>query len=114
MKLGPALIAACWRVVRSGSAPAPDADLIIRGGTVYTGDAAPFTGDVAIKDDKIVAVGTGPTITATRTIDASGMIVAPGFIDPHTMPALARLDRCEDAADSRFPAAGRDDRIHRQ
>jgi N-acyl-D-amino-acid deacylase len=74
------LLAGC-----SLGAAAPDqADLLIKGGTVYTGDAAPFTGDIAIRDDKIVAVGPHLRMTAARTIDATGMIVAPGFIDPHT------------------------------
>ena len=75
-----ALLAGC----SLGAAPTPDADLLIKGGTVYTGDAAPFTGDVAVKGDRIVAVGPHLEVTAARTIDAGGMIVAPGFIDPHT------------------------------
>ena len=59
-------------------------DLIIRGGTIYTGDAAPFTGDVAVQGDRIRAVGRRLTYRAARVIDARSMIVAPGFIDPHT------------------------------
>lgn len=59
------------------------ADLLIRGGTVYTGDAAPFRGDVAIRGDRIVYVGPKAPGAATKTIDATGLIVAPGFIDPH-------------------------------
>ena len=60
------------------------ADLLITGGTVYTGSDAPFLGDVAVTGDKISFVGPGATVRAKRTIDAKGMIVAPGFIDPHT------------------------------
>jgi N-acyl-D-aspartate/D-glutamate deacylase len=41
-------------------------------------------GDVAIKGDQIVYVGPGKAMKARRTIDAKGMIVAPGFIDAHT------------------------------
>jgi N-acyl-D-amino-acid deacylase len=68
-----------------GASAAPKGvDLLIKGGTVYTGSDAPFTGDVAISGDRIVAVGPHLTLRATRTIDAHGMIVAPGFIDPHT------------------------------
>lgn len=70
-----------------GAAPPVEqqpADLLIRGGTVYTGSGEPFTGDVAIRGDRIVAVGSDLKIAATRVIDARGMIVAPGFIDPHT------------------------------
>ncbi|HEU0099386.1 MAG TPA: amidohydrolase family protein [Allosphingosinicella sp.] len=68
-----------------GAAPPPEAvDLLIRGGTVYTGSDAPFTGDVAIRGDRIVAVGRRLAGPAKRVVDARGMIVAPGFIDPHT------------------------------
>lgn len=59
-------------------------DLLIRGGTIYTGEAAPFASDVAVSGDRIVAVGPALSVRARRTIAASGMIVAPGFIDPHT------------------------------
>ena len=67
-----------------GAAPPPAVDLLIRGGTVYPGDAPPFVGDVAVKGERIVAVGPDLALTATRVIDARKMIVAPGFIDPHT------------------------------
>lgn len=68
-----------------GAAPASKpVDLLIRGGTVYTGSDAPFTGDVAIAGDRILAVGRRFAGAAKRVIDARGMIVAPGFIDPHT------------------------------
>ncbi|HEX8554301.1 MAG TPA: amidohydrolase family protein [Sphingomonas sp.] len=63
---------------------APDrVDLLIRGGTIYAGDAEPFVGDVAVRGGRIVQVG-GRSPSATRVIDARGMAVAPGFIDPHT------------------------------
>lgn len=68
-----------------GAAPAPEkVDLLIRGGTIYTGSDAPFVGDVAIKGDRIVSVSRHAEVAAARTIDARGMIVAPGFIDAHT------------------------------
>jgi N-acyl-D-aspartate/D-glutamate deacylase len=82
-------LAVCLMVMATGlqaasAAPEP-ADVVIRGGTVHDGSAgAPYIGDVAIKGDRIVFVGTGAPMTAARTIDASGMIVTPGFIDPHT------------------------------
>ncbi|MGQ0660502.1 N-acyl-D-amino-acid deacylase family protein [Sphingosinicella sp.] len=58
-------------------------ELIIRGGTIYTGSDAPFVGDVAISGDRIRAVGRRLDYRAARVVDARGMIVAPGFIDPH-------------------------------
>ena len=62
-------------------------DLLIRGGTLMDGTGS--TGrimDVGIRADRIVFVGDGQqsSVRATRTIDATGLIVAPGFIDPHT------------------------------
>jgi N-acyl-D-aspartate/D-glutamate deacylase len=67
-----------------GAAPRPAADLLIRGGNVYPGATAPFVGDVAVKGDRILAVGRRLKVRAARVIDARGLIVAPGFIDPHT------------------------------
>ncbi len=58
-------------------------DLIIRGGTIYTGSDAPFVGDVAVSGDRIRGVGRRLGYRAARVVDARGMIVAPGFIDPH-------------------------------
>ncbi len=63
---------------------AAPADLLIRGGTIYTGSDAPFVGDVAVTGDHIGAVGKHLALKAKRVIEAKGMIVAPGFIDPHT------------------------------
>lgn len=63
----------------------PQANVLIRGGLIYDGSTAkPFTGDVAIAGDKILYVGPHATLSARSVIDAHGMIVAPGFIDPHT------------------------------
>lgn len=59
-------------------------DLVIRGGTIVDGSGgAPFTGDVAISGDRIAQVGTVDG-TARNEIDATGKIVAPGFVDIHT------------------------------
>ena len=59
-------------------------DLLIRGGTIVDGTGAPrYSGDVAIKDGVIVAVGK-ISAAAKRTIDATGLLVAPGWIDIHT------------------------------
>ena len=62
-------------------------DLLIRGGTLVDGSgSAPRTADVGIRGDRIVFVGDATTakVSATLTIDAKGMVVSPGFIDPHT------------------------------
>src|ERR1700693_3642090 len=59
-------------------------DLIVRGGTVIDGTGAPRSqADVAIADGRIVEVGKVRD-SAERVIDGSGLMVAPGFIDPHT------------------------------
>ncbi|MDQ6631605.1 MAG: D-aminoacylase, partial [Verrucomicrobiota bacterium] len=57
-------------------------DILIRNGTIYDGSGTPgFIGDVAIKNDKIVAVGKIEKTSAKNIIDASGLAVAPGFIN---------------------------------
>ncbi len=62
----------------------PTYDLIIRGGTIVDGTgAARFTGDVAIKDGLIAAVGSVQG-DAKDEIDATGKIVTPGLVDVHT------------------------------
>jgi N-acyl-D-amino-acid deacylase len=62
----------------------PQYDLIIRGGQIIDGSGNPwFHGDVAVKEDRIVAVGR-VTGNARREIDAEGLVVAPGFIDMHS------------------------------
>jgi len=79
-----ALLGSLCAFILVGQGHAATADLLIRGGTIYTGSDAPFVGDVAVTADHISAVGRHLTIKARRVIDAKGMIVAPGFIDPHT------------------------------
>lgn len=61
------------------------ADLLIRGGTVVDGTgAAPRRADVAVRGDRIVFIGDAQgRVRASQTIDATGMIVAPGGVDPH-------------------------------
>jgi N-acyl-D-aspartate/D-glutamate deacylase len=60
-------------------------DLLIRNGTVVDGTGAPARhADVAISGGKIVQVGKKLGEPAKRTLDADGLVVAPGFIDPHT------------------------------
>jgi predicted amidohydrolase YtcJ len=61
------------------------ADFILKGGTLIDGTGAPARrGDVAVKGDKIVAVGTFKADPKARVVDVSSLVVAPGFIDLHT------------------------------
>jgi N-acyl-D-aspartate/D-glutamate deacylase len=67
------------------SAPQPSYDILIKNGLVYDGSLDPPARlDVGVKGDKIVKVAPAITGSASRVIDASGMIVTPGFIDLHT------------------------------
>ena len=78
-----------WMAIAGFAAAATPADILIQGGTIYTGaDAAPVTGDVVITADKIVHVGPGGAkrYQARQVVNAEGKIVAPGFIDAHAHP----------------------------
>ena len=76
-----------------------DWDLLIQGGTVMNGSGRPgFRADVAIVDDRIVRVSPTPLDPerASRTIDATGLVVAPGFVDLHAhLDPLLRLPGAE-------------------
>ena len=64
---------------------APEFDLIIARGRIVDGTGNPwFQADLAIKDGRIAGLGQFAAGRAARNIDASGLIVAPGFIDVHT------------------------------
>jgi N-acyl-D-amino-acid deacylase len=85
----PAVILVCFLFPSSISAQ-QQVDILIRGGTVVDGTGTPARpADVGIRGDRIVFVGNAATsrVTAPKTIDAKGLIVAPGFIDPHTHTA---------------------------
>src|ERR1700686_4554257 len=62
-----------------------DIDIHIKGGTVVDGTRAPrYRADVWIRDGKVAQIGGRSPGFAKKTIDADGLIVAPGFIDLHT------------------------------
>lgn len=70
-----------------GAAGQPKVDVVIRGGTIYSGaETPPITGDVEIAGDRIVYVGPTRGTAAAQILEAKGQIVAPGFIDAHTHP----------------------------
>lgn len=79
----------CIGMALPGAALAEDFDILIKGGVVVDGSGAPrFDADVAIRGDRIVFVGEVPAdATADKVIDATGRIIAPGFIDPHSHAA---------------------------
>jgi N-acyl-D-aspartate/D-glutamate deacylase len=92
-----ALAIAAASGLAAAGAQEPPADIVIRGGTIYPGNAAPFRGDIAIRADRIIYVGPKAPGGAKKVINATGLIVAPGFIDPHT--------HADEALASRDPAA---------
>ena len=60
-------------------------DVLIKNGSVIDGSGSDAqTADVGIRGDRITFLGKGANVRALRVVDASGLIVAPGFIDPHT------------------------------
>lgn len=62
--------------------PKQEFELIIRNGNIYDGSGSPhFKGDVAIQGDTIVAIGNLTDATGKKEIDATGLVIAPGFIN---------------------------------
>lgn len=60
-------------------------DILIKNGKIIDGTGNSwYYGNVAIKDGKIIGIGRDIHFSATKTVDATGLIVAPGFIDVHT------------------------------
>lgn len=71
-------------------------DLLITGGTLIDGSGGvPVSGGVAVRNGMIVGVGDVGAFRSDQTIDASGLVVAPGFIDVHnhTAPAIADKEK---------------------
>ncbi len=81
---GAALVAGLWWAV-AATFPQPAFDVLVRGGMVVDGSGGPGRrADVAVRDGRIVRVGLVESARAEVDIDASGLVVAPGFIDVHT------------------------------
>ena len=68
-----------------------NADILIKNGNIYSGDSAPFIGDIYIKDGKIHSIGS-LNIKASKEIDAQGKIVTPGFIAPMTSIGIVEIN----------------------
>ncbi len=67
-------------------------DIVIRGGTIYDGSGGnPFTGDVAVKGDRIVRIGPHLAGRGRTEVDARGKAVAPGFINMLAHPEVSLL-----------------------
>ncbi len=90
---GPAPVCYCFAlliqlvaIATSSAQPVGPLDVLITGGTVYDGRGQPGrVVDVGIRGDRIVLIGiAGGAVNAKQTINATGLIVSPGFIDPHT------------------------------
>ncbi len=78
------LFAVLTLLLAIATAHAADApyDVIIRNGHIIDGTGSPwYSGDIGIRNGKIAAIGFLGAAQAKRTIDAHGMVVAPGFID---------------------------------
>ncbi|QAY78453.1 amidohydrolase family protein [Sphingosinicella sp. BN140058] len=79
-----ALLAGCAAAPSAvaSSAGSPAFDLVLRGGSIYDGSGGPpFIGDVAVRQDRIVAVAPRISGSGRSEIDAAGLAVAPGFIN---------------------------------
>src|SRR3546814_11773295 len=85
-RFAPSLLLLCSSMLVSASAAAqaPSYDLIIRGGPISAGPGKPpVVGDVALKDDRIVAVGQGAG-KAAREVADGGLAVARGLVKRHS------------------------------
>src|SRR5689334_13578222 len=75
-----------WLATLAGAAePAVQADVVVRGATLYDGTGQTGqVGDLAIRGDRIVAIGKFTVAGKPRIVDGTNLVVSPGFIDLHT------------------------------
>lgn len=84
IRLG-SMLAAAGLILAATGGSAADYDVLLTGGTVIDGTGAPpMRADVAIRGERIAAIGTHLGNHTRQRIDVSGLIVAPGFIDVHS------------------------------
>ena len=96
----PKILSALLLLVLASPSWAQNLDLLIRNGSVLDGSGSPAKQvDIGIRGDRVVLIGKNLRQKASRVLDAHGLIVAPGFIDPHTHtfddlsnPATSRND----------------------
>ena len=110
--LGLGLLALTWEVPIARAEPpsaiavASDlvvADVVLKGGTLVDGTLSPRRqADVAVRGDRIVAVGSFEVSPSAKVIDATSLIVAPGFIDLHTHSDNG-ITQDENAAEPELP-----------
>jgi dihydroorotase/N-acyl-D-amino-acid deacylase len=79
------LLLALTLVTAHACVGAPSFDLVLEGGTVVDGTGAPgFRADVGVRDGRVSEIGDLAGRRATERVGVEGLVVAPGFIDPHT------------------------------
>jgi len=79
-----AIVLLLWSGPAAAAAEPIEADILLVGGTIYDGTGGkPVVGDVAIRGDRVVAVGEFKTKSAEWRLDCTGLVVMPGAIDLH-------------------------------
>ena len=87
----------CTALLAIGCSSPQTFDVLIKNGQILDGTGSKsYIGDIGINADRIVAIGDLSDAIGTREINASGLVVAPGFIDLHThLDPILELSECE-------------------